>query len=186
MNSNFPVTELLVTKELEEKGFTPSKIVDEIVSKENLVLKKALSIYTPKPYFDQAFAYPLEKIKDVGPFGNIRKSVEITLQHLGVDLEADIGTPAFSINDGIVRLSQKLTNYGKTIIIDHGMRIFFPYLHLDEFKVSEGKAAKRGEIIALSGNTGYSIELHLHLSIKINRASVDPLRFIETLEKGMK
>ncbi|GAI02519.1 unnamed protein product, partial [marine sediment metagenome] len=32
----------------------------------------------------------------------------------------------------------------------------------------------------LSGNTGYSIAPHLHLSIKANGASVDPLRFIKT------
>jgi murein DD-endopeptidase MepM/ murein hydrolase activator NlpD len=56
---------------------------------------------------------------------------------------------------------------------------------LNEFKVSEGQKVKRGEIIALSGNTGYSISPHLHFSIKINGVSVDPLRFIEIVEKEM-
>jgi len=121
----------------------------------------------------------------VGAFGNIRKSGEISLQHLGVDLEANIDTPVYAINDGTVRLSQELTNYGKTIIIDHGMGIFSLYLHLDEFKVFERKAVKKGEIIALSGNTGYSIAPHLHLGVKISGSSVDPLRFIETTEKEM-
>ena len=178
----FPVTELLVTKELEEKGFTPSKI-EENVAKENLVLQEVLSVFTPEVYFDQSFIYPLEKIKDVGAFGNIRKSGKITLQHLGVDLEAATGTPVYAINDGRVGLSRELTNYGKTIIIDHGMGIFSLYLHLNEFKVFEGKEVKRGDIIALSGNTGYAIEPHLHFSVKINGTSIDPLRFIETIEK---
>ncbi|MDI6602569.1 MAG: peptidoglycan DD-metalloendopeptidase family protein [Patescibacteria group bacterium] len=181
----FPVTELVVTKELEEKGFTPSKIVENITTKENLILKEILSIYTPKAYFDQSFIYPLEKIKDVGAFGNIRKSGEITLQHLGVDLEADIGNSVYAINDGVVRFSQELTTYGKTIIIDHGLGIFSLYLHLDEFKVFEGKTVKRGEIVALSGNTGYSIAPHLHWGVKISGASVDPLRFIKTTEKEL-
>jgi len=178
----FPVTELLVTKELEEKEITPSKI-EENVAKENLVLQEVLSIFTPKVYFDQPFIYPLKKIKDVGAFGNIRKSGKITLQHLGVDLEAATGTPVYAINDGRVGLSRELTNYGKTIIIDHGMGIFSLYLHLNEFKVFEGKEVKRGDIIALSGNTGYAIEPHLHFSVKINGTSIDPLRFIETIEK---
>ena len=104
---------------------------------------------------------------------------------MGVDLEADIGTPIYAINGGIVRLSQELTNYGKTIVIDHGSGIFSLYLHIDEFKISEGKEVKRGDIIALSGNTGYSIAPHLHFGVKINGASVDPLRFIETIEKEM-
>jgi len=178
----FPVTELVVTKELEKKGFSTSKI-EENVAKENLVLNEVLSIFTPRVYFDQPFIYPLEKIKDVGAFGNIRKRGEITLQHLGVDLDADVGTPVYAINDGVVRLSRELTNYGKTVIIDHGLGIFSLYLHLDEFKVSKEKAVKRGDIVALSGNTGYSIAPHLHLGIKIDRVSVDPLRFLETTKK---
>jgi len=178
----FPITELVVTEELKEKGFSPSKI-EENVAKENLILQEVLSIFTPKAYFDQPFIYPLEKIKEVGAFGNIRKSGEITLQHLGVDLEADIGTSVYAVNDGIVRLSQELTNYGKTIIIDHGMGIFSLYLHLNEFKVLLAQEVKRGDIIALSGNTGYTIIPHLHFSVKINRESIDPLRFIETIEK---
>lgn len=178
----FPITELLVTDELEEKGFSPSKIQENVV-KENILLNEILSIFTPEAYFDRFFVYPLKKIKDVGAFGNFRKSGNVTLQHLGVDLEADINTPIYAINNGVVRLAQNFTNYGKTIVIDHGLGIFSLYLHIDEFKISEGKEVKRGDIIALSGNTGYSIAPHLHFGVKINGTSVDPLRFIETTEK---
>jgi len=180
----FPIRRLLVTKELREKGFTPSKI-KENVAKENQKISQALQIFTPNPYFSQSFIYPLKEIKVAGGFGDIRKSGKITLQHLGVDLLAEIGTPVFAINDGLIRFSEELANYGKTIIIDHGMGIFSLYLHLDEFKVFAGKEIKRGEIIALSGNTGYSIAPHLHFSVKINGLSVDPLRFIATIEKEM-
>jgi murein DD-endopeptidase MepM/ murein hydrolase activator NlpD len=180
----FPITELLVTKELEEKGFTHSKIKEE-VEKENKAIYEILQFFTPFPYFKESFVYPLEKIKVVGDFGNIRKSGKVAIQHLGVDLEATTGTPVFAINDGVVKLSKELPNYGKTIIIDHGLGIFSLYLHLNEFKVSEGQKVKRGEIIALSGNTGYSISPHLHFSIKINGVSVDPLRFVEIVEKEM-
>ncbi|TSD01862.1 MAG: peptidase M23, partial [Parcubacteria group bacterium Athens0714_26] len=75
--------------------------------------------------------------------------------------------------------------YGKTLIIDHGLGIFSLYLHLDEFKVLNGKGVKRGELVGLSGNTGYSISPHLHFSIKANGASVDPLKFIETTKKEL-
>lgn len=181
----FPITKLLVTKELEEKGYTPSKIVENITTKENVVLREILSIYTEKSYFNKAFTYPLEKIKDVGAFGDIRKSENFAFQHLGVDLEADTDTPVYAINDGLVRFSQDLTTYGKTLIIDHGLGIFSLYLHLSEFKVSEEELVKQEDIIGLSGNTGYSIAPHLHFSVKVNNASVDPLRFIETVEKEM-
>jgi len=181
----FQITELSVTKELEEKGITHSKIKEE-VEKENKAIYEILQFFTPFPYFKESFVYPLEKIKVVGDFGNIRKSGKVAIQHLGVDLEATSGTPVFAINDGVVKLAKELPNYGKTIIIDHGLGIFSLYLHLNEFKVSEGQKVKRGEIIALSGNTGYSISPHLHFSIKINGISVDPLRFIDTMEKMIK
>jgi len=181
----FPISELLVTEELKEKGFTPSKIKENI-AKENQKMYQVLQIFTPKPYFNQNFIYPLKEIKDVGAFGNIRKSGKILLQHLGVDLEAATGTPVYAINDGVVSFAKEFTNYGKTLIIDHGMGIFSLYLHLNEFKVFEGQKVKRGDIIALSGNTGYSISPHLHFSLKINGKSIDPLRFIETVKKEMR
>ena len=182
----FPVTELLVTEELKEKGFTSSKIVENILDKENLAIGEILSIYTPKAYFNKAFINPLTEMKDVGAFGNIRKSEDADLQHLGVDLQADTGTPVYAINNGVVHFSQELTNYGKTLIIDHGLGIFSLYLHLDKFKVLSGQTVERGDIISFSGNTGYSIAPHLHFSVKVNGASVDPLRFIEVTKKELK
>lgn len=180
----FSVTKLEITKELKEKGFTSSKIKENIV-KENLSLNEIFKIFTPEAYFDGLFIYPLEKIKDVGAFGNIRKSGETTIQHLGVDLEAAVGTPVYAINDGIVRFARELISYGKTIVIDHGLGIFSLYLHLNDFKVFEGKEVKKGEIIAFSGNTGYSIEPHLHFSVKIGDISVDPLKFIAVTQKEL-
>jgi murein DD-endopeptidase MepM/ murein hydrolase activator NlpD len=53
------------------------------------------------------------------------------------------------------------------------------YLHLSEFKVSEGDKVKRGQLIGLSGDTGYAVGAHLHLSIKINGISIDPEKFMD-------
>ena len=179
----FPITELLVTKELKEKGYSQEKIVEDITTKENLILKKILDVYTPKAYFNKAFVYPLEKIKDVGAFGNIRKYGDLALQHLGVDLDATVGTPVYAINDGMVCFSGELNTYGKTLIVDHGLGIFSLYLHLSKFNVLNDERIERGDIIGLSGNTGYSIAPHLHFSVKVNKTGVDPLRFIRTIEK---
>jgi murein DD-endopeptidase MepM/ murein hydrolase activator NlpD len=118
---------------------------------------------------------------NVGAFGNIRKSGDVSLQHLGVDLDANTGTPVYAINDGkVTGVLEGLINYGNTVIIDHGLGIFSLYLHLDEFKVSLGQTVKKDDVIGLSGNTGYSIAPHLHFSIKLNGASVDPVKFINS------
>jgi murein DD-endopeptidase MepM/ murein hydrolase activator NlpD len=172
---------LYLTKELIQKGYTQSKIVENLKSKDNPEILKVLKFSEPFPYFKEKFIYPLSEIEITEEFGEIKKYGKISYQHLGVDLKAKEENPVFAINDGICRFSKELPNYGKTIIIDHGLGIFSLYLHLKEFKVSEGQKVKRGETIALSGNTGYSTSPHLHFSVKINGINVDPLRFIEII-----
>lgn len=105
---------------------------------------------------------------------------------MGADLEDDLDTLVYVVNEGVVRLTEEFINKGKTIAIDQGLGIYSLYLHLDEFKVSEGKKVKRGDIIALSGNSGHSTSPHLHSSVKINAQSLDPLRFIEITKKRNK
>lgn len=176
--SDFYITKIIITPELEEKGFTASNISENISTKEAIIIYNIIKNYSPKAYFNQAFIYPLDEIVDVGAFGNIRKDNGVTIQHLGVDLDAIEGTPIYAINDGQVVFVEELTVFGKTIIIDHGLGIYSLYLHLSEFNVSEKELLSKGEIIGCSGNTGWSTGPHLHLSIKINGASVDPLKFI--------
>jgi len=177
----FPIQEFPITKEYP----TPSKAMEDI-SKTKLTLDKIFSIYTKVIYFDQSFIYPLEEIEIGGlSFGEILKSKNFTIQHLGVDLKASRDTPIYAVNDGVVHFSENLGTYGKTLIIDHGFGIFSFYCHLNKFKVLKGKRVKRGDIIGYSGSTGYATASHLHFSMKVNRTSIDPLRFIGILEKEM-
>jgi len=181
---NFPVVEFNLTPALEEKGYTPYNIVDNISTKEGVLIWQVLEKYTPKSYFDKFFLYPLDSVINVGAFGNIRKKGDVSLRHLGVDLDAAVGTPVYAVNDGVVSFVKELTVYGKMIIIDHGLGIYSLYLHLNEFKVAKGDKVTRGEVIGLSGSTGYSLGPHLHFSIKVKGANIDPLRFINTLNSA--
>lgn len=182
---NFPVTELVVTDELKEKGYTPRVITEGIINKDNPSVKDVIKVYTPYSYFNKSFIYPLDEITVSGIFGNIRKQGYSALQHLGVDLDAEIATPVYSVNDGVISFAEYLVTYGNTLIIDHGLGIYSLYLHMDSFKVEVGEKINRGEIIGFSGSSGYSILPHLHFSLKVKGASVDPLRFIKTIENSL-
>ncbi len=177
--SDFYITQIVITPELEEKGLTTENISKNISTNDGVIVYEIVNKYNPEIYFNKSFVYPLDELINVGAFGNIRKDNGITIQHLGVDLDAEQGTPIYAINNGQVVFAGELTVYGKTIIIDHGLGIYSLYLHLSEFKTSKGLMVERGGIIGLTGNTGWSTGPHLHLSIKANKASVDPLKFIE-------
>lgn len=167
-----------------QTGITNQKAVQNIIKNDNPALKKILSNFTPEPYFTAPFSFPLSAMKKSGfSFGKFIGFGKYMLQHLGVDLKAPEKTEIYAVNDGKVVATLNLSNYGKTVIIDHGLDIFSLCLHLEEFKVSEGDMVKRGQIIGLSGDTGYVTAPHLHFSIRVNGARVDPIVFIETTKK---
>ena len=178
LEKNFLVTSLATTSSLVQKGYTVKNIVDNSVNKENQILAEIFSKTTPQPYFSQPFVLPVSNTYDVGSFGNINKSGNYQLQHLGVDLKASINTPVYSTNSGKVVFAGTLPNCGKSIVIDHGLGIYSLYAHLGYIDVQKGQMVRRKEIIGLSGNTGYSLGPHLHFSIKYQGDSLDPLRFI--------
>ena len=52
------------------------------------------------------------------------------------------------------------------------------YGHLNSIAVTYGQTVTQGQVIAYSGNTGYSTGPHLHFEIRINGQSVNPLNYI--------
>ena len=129
--------------------------------------------------WSKPFIRPLKEIKITDVYGYSRDTLGYNIVHKGTDFRAPVGTEVFSMNDGIVKVARNYSSYGNTIIIDHGLGINTLYLHLSEFKVSEGDKVKRGQLIGLSGDTGYAVGAHLHLSIKINGISIDPEKFMD-------
>lgn len=95
--------------------------------------------------------------------------------HNGVDLATPQGTPIASTGDGIIRRVGNHPYAGKYVDIDHGGSYTTRYLHLHKILVSKGAQVKRGQKIALSGNTGRSTGAHLHFEFHIKGRPVDPL-----------
>ncbi len=174
----FNVTEFIVPKKLAEQGVGAASIIKSVESNDKPVLDLIFKIFTSEIGFSEPFGEPLKDWIDVGNFGTLRQFDGGGARHLGVDLKADLGEPVYSINTGTVKFAGELKNYGKTVIIDHGMGIFSGYLHLSEVKANLNSKVKKGEIIGLTGSTGdYSLKPHLHFTLKIRGANVDPKNF---------
>lgn len=112
------------------------------------------------------------------PYGYIRDTVGSSITHKGTDFHAPMGTNVVAMNDGVVKIVYDSTVNGNTIVIDHGLGVQTIYLHLSKMNVKVGDSVKAGEVIGLSGDTGYVTQPHLHLSIKINGISIDPIVFM--------
>lgn len=99
-------------------------------------------------------------------------------EHHGVDYLIPEGTPVFATADGTVEsLSEKNTTHGKAITIDHGNGYQTSYSHLLDIRVKKGTKVKRGDIIAMSGNSGLSFAPHLHYEVIFNGMRVDPVHY---------
>lgn len=89
--------------------------------------------------------------------------------HEGIDCRASNGTEVVACDDGYVQetTDQGTKGYGRNIKIIHSWGESV-YAHLQEFKVYQGLQVKKGQVIALSDNTGNSSASHLHFGIRIN------------------
>ncbi len=177
---DFPSTKMAISQELQDKGYTANKVLTNISQNDNPSLEEVFKKFTSEAYFTGAFSLPLKNVSKSGfDFGEIIKFTGYDVRHFGIDLRAGLDTKVFAVNDGKVVMARDLSNYGKTIIIDHGLGIFSLYLHLDKFRVQEGELVINGQIIALSGDSGYAAGPHLHFSMRDNGSRVDPVAFIE-------
>ncbi|WP_071608828.1 murein DD-endopeptidase MepM [Entomohabitans teleogrylli] len=95
--------------------------------------------------------------------------------HKGVDFAMPQGTPVLAVGDGEVVTATRSGAAGYYIAIRHGRSYTTRYMHLKKLLVKPGQKVKRGERIALSGNTGRSTGPHLHYEVWINQQAVNPL-----------
>lgn len=112
-------------------------------------------------------------------YGTILNPFYRTLKsHQGVDYTVGEGSSIFATADGVVKeISDKNSTLGKTIVIDHGNGYQTSYSHLLSVGVRRGQRVQRGDIIALSGNSGLSLAPHLHYEVRYNDLRVDPIHY---------
>ncbi|MFZ4524115.1 MAG: M23 family metallopeptidase [Chlorobium sp.] len=100
-----------------------------------------------------------------------------SLFHSGIDISTSEGTKIETTGDGIVAFSGYDKGYGQKITINHGYGYRTIYAHLSKSLVRQGQKVKRGDIIALSGNTGVSTGPHLHYEVLKNNVKVNPTAY---------
>jgi len=127
--------------------------------------------------------WPLDKVIITQQFGDTSFSRANPLVysgkgHNGIDLGTPIGTPVYASSDGNVTgagntdLGCPGGSYGKWVLITHNNGLATLYAHLSLVKVVEGQTVASRDLIAYSGNTGYSTGPHLHFTVYASQGVV--------------
>jgi murein DD-endopeptidase MepM/ murein hydrolase activator NlpD len=130
------------------------------------------------PDTDPALALPVEG--ELGSRFGLRRffNEQPRQPHAGLDMAVDRGTPVVAGGSGRVLAVGDYFFNGKTVFIDHGNGLITFYCHMDRIEVREGEVVGKGQPIGLSGMTGRATGPHLHWSVVLNGAMVDPELFI--------
>ncbi len=127
---------------------------------------------------DTQFALPADG-KLSGRFGLRRYfNGQARAPHAGFDIAVPRGSAVRANAAGIVLDVGDYFFNGKTVFVDHGNGLLSMYCHLDRIDVAVGQTVDKQQTLGLSGMTGRATGPHLHWSVILNGAMVDPELFI--------
>jgi murein DD-endopeptidase MepM/ murein hydrolase activator NlpD len=99
-------------------------------------------------------------------------------QHDGIDIDAPRGTPIVAADAGEVLYVGVQRGYGNLVLLRHSDDLITVYAHNDANRVQAGDHVKKGEQIAVVGQTGNATGPHLHFEVRQDRIPRNPLFFL--------
>ena len=163
---------------LEQKMVSPPAEVTARIKKDNINVANARSGNTDLDALFTRFEWPAKGVIS-GVYGSQRILNGVPKwPHYGLDIANETGTPVYAPVDGVVTMADDLYYSGNTLILDHGMRVFSTFLHMDTITVEVGETVKQGEQIGTIGSTGRSTGPHLDWRINLGNTRLDPQTII--------
>jgi murein DD-endopeptidase MepM/ murein hydrolase activator NlpD len=134
-------------------------------------LPSTAAVGAPSP-LSGPFLWPVASGKVVKRFG-VGASGE---RNDGIKIAVPLGTPIKAVADGVViYTTDSIAALGGLAMVRHGNGWTSVYGHASRVLVTRGQAVKRGQTIALSGDTGFADRPELHFELRQGRLPVDPL-----------
>lgn len=167
---SYPTSRLRVAK----KFLDPDAETLERIKQEQGIKQEVFRRVSASRLWKSGFVAPVENVV-TEPFGvrrvfnDKRRSI-----HHGLDFRAALGTPVRAMNSGEVILAHEMFFEGGMVVVDHGHGLLTMYLHLSEIKTTKGSRVGKGQVIALSGDTGRVTSEHLHVAVRWQGTYLDP------------
>ncbi|AFV85605.1 M23 family metallopeptidase [Alteromonas mediterranea] len=163
---------------LAQKMVTPPAEVTARIKQDNINVANARSVNSDLDALFTRFEWPAKGVIS-GVYGSQRILNGVPKwPHYGLDIANETGTPVYAPVDGVVTMADDLYYSGNTLILDHGMRVFSTFLHMDTITVDVGEKVKQGEQIGTIGTTGRSTGPHLDWRINLGKMRLDPQTII--------
>ncbi len=155
----------ILTNQIKMRQFSFQEL-DEYLKNQQSLLASTPSIWPTRGWVTSGFGYRKS------PFTGIPE------KHEGLDIAARMGSEIRATADGMVVLSGRENGYGNMVEVDHGYGVMTRYGHNSKNLVNVGDKIKRGQVIALVGNTGRSTGPHVHYEVLVNGIPVSPRNYI--------
>ena len=137
-----------------------------------------ISHFSPEPPASLRMAAPLAGVRS-GSFGLRRVfNGQARAPHGGMDIAAPAGTPVLAPLAGRVIDTGDYFFNGQTVWLDHGAGLLSMVCHLSAIAVQPGHLLAAGDAVGAVGATGRATGPHLHWSVSLNQALVDPALFL--------
>jgi len=165
----------------DQSKVTPNPAQLERYAREAAEQKTAYQVFTPMP---ATAAFPRFIKPTAGryssPFGFKRFfNGEPRAPHAGIDIAAPTGQAVKAPAEGVVIQTGDYFFNGQTIMIDHGQGVMSMLCHLSRIDVQIGDRVVQGQTIGLVGATGRATGAHLHWTLSLNDARVDPMLVLQ-------
>jgi Membrane proteins related to metalloendopeptidases len=144
-----------------EKIETEPKIKPRVEEKEQIKLEKKLFIWPVRGSVKTRFGIQPNKT-----------------YHNWIKIVSTTGTPVKAAASGAVIFSSRLKNFGETVIIRHEDNFSTVYTHLKKRYVRTDQNVKKGEAIALVGETDGAGNAYINFEIRLQGKVRNPLFFL--------
>lgn len=162
----------------EKKALPPARLPEETKGKKLTPREDKSKAHVDEKehiqFEKKLFSWPLEEHTVKTRFGIQPNKT----YHNWIKIVSVAGAPVKAAADGVVIFASPLKDYGKTIIVRHKNSYATVYTHLKKVSVKTDKKIKKGDIIALIGETDESGDTYMNFEVRLHGKARNPLFFL--------
>ncbi len=157
-------------------GDLPNSLAQRLPPTFERLRAQLVAMTTPRHHANpRAFVWPASPVEVTSPWGERVHPIRGESQfHAGVDLAAELAQPIRAADVGTVSFAGWNAGHGKQVELQHDEHLSTRYSHLSTLLVSPGQRVRKGEVIALAGQSGLATGPHLHFELWRDGEALDP------------